>query len=201
LKACEYSKYLSAYVDTRLDDNMERMIKMHISHCTACNKELDQLHISHCTACNKELDQLRLIRQLCLGLTEEEIPSDLHPRIMNKVQNEKRTTRGKAYIKLITACATVIVLLFLMGRTAPMLNGSNIGNSKQIIQEYEDIVMIDPTADARSAEDMEMQDSAVKDDTKPYNLYLILKYGTGTALSLFVFFLLIRNVRFKKCKK
>jgi hypothetical protein len=186
LKACEYSKYLSAYVDTRLDDNMERMIKMHISHCTACNKELDQL---------------RLIRQLCLGLTEEEIPSDLHPRIMNKVQNEKRTTRGKAYIKLITACATVIVLLFLMGRTAPMLNGSNIGNSKQIIQEYEDIVMIDPTADARSAEDMEMQDSAVKDDTKPYNLYLILKYGTGTALSLFVFFLLIRNVRFKKCKK
>ena len=186
MKACEYSKYLSAYVDTRLDDNMERMIKMHISHCTACNKELDQL---------------RLIRQLCLGLTEEEIPSDLHPRIMNKVQNEKRTTRGKAYIKLITACATVIVLLFLMGRTAPMLNGSNIGNSKQIIQEYEDIVMIDPTADARSAEDMEMQDSAVKDDTKPYNLYLILKYGTGTALSLFVFFLLIRNVRFKNKNK
>ena len=81
-----------------------------------------------------------------------------------------------------------------------MLNGSNIGNSKQIIQEYEDIVMIDPTADARSAEDMEMQDSAVKDDTKPYNLYLILKYGTGTALSLFVFFLLIRNVRFKNVK-
>ena len=80
MKACEYSKYLSAYVDTRLDDNMERMIKMHISHCTACNKELDQL---------------RLIRQLCLGLTEEEIPSDLHPRIMNKVQNEKGQPAGK----------------------------------------------------------------------------------------------------------
>ena len=71
MNSCEYSKYLSDYIDRQLTPKQEIMLEEHLPFCSDCKNEWEEL---------------TMLKKACSNLSEEQPHPSLHRRVMLKVQ-------------------------------------------------------------------------------------------------------------------
>ncbi|HHU49525.1 MAG: anti-sigma factor family protein [Caldicoprobacterales bacterium] len=204
MNSCEYSKYLSDYIDRQLTPKQEIMLEEHLPFCSDCKNEWEEL---------------TMLKKACSNLSEEQPHPSLHRRIMLKVQRLNKPVSRITWVKQIGASMAAVVLLFLIGKGVSGIIGY-AGRDLQVKLEQENTVMSAPEAESPAEESsvIDMQAAAkvneelsgVKADSSKdekqetvssnnafFDIPVFVKYGIGAALLLVFAFFLIKLLRLK----
>ena len=84
MNSCEYSKYLSDYIDRQLTPKQEIMLEEHLPFCSDCKNEWEEL---------------TMLKKACSNLSEEQPHPSLHRRIMLKVQRLNKPVSRITWVK------------------------------------------------------------------------------------------------------
>jgi len=188
LKVCEFSKYLSDYLENQLDEKKKLILKKHILTCSSCENELGEL---------------QLIREFFANLPEEDMSPFLHRRIMTKVRQQTRYIhmRKKIWFQRIAVCLSILALVFLLGRSFSDINVNTCKYMHEIQDEKENLIITSPSENTiLSAEETVSSDSAAGRNTgnevRMKNIFLLMLYGCPVLL-FFIFYFLVKMVKSK----
>ena len=101
MRQCEYKKYLSDYLDNRLNPLQESQVEEHLPLCHSCKEEWEEL---------------KRLKKLCAILPEEELPHGLHQRILYQIKIPKKHARNYTWIQRVAVPLAAALLIFIAGK-------------------------------------------------------------------------------------
>ncbi len=100
MKKCKTTKLIERYINGELNDKQNSMVKSHLKNCPICQEEFKKLSM---------IDEF-------LGMySDEDLPSFLNSKVLNKISSEEKKVNKKFGFLNIIPVAASFIAAFIFG--------------------------------------------------------------------------------------
>lgn len=213
MNACEFSSYLSDYLDRQLNLRQKSMLEDHLPLCNYCRTQLEEY---------------MQLKRVCTNLPVEEMPAGLHQRIMVQVKRQNKFTGSTSWIQRVAVPLAAVIILFIIGKAGYFIIGNTSRDTRSTL-ERENMIMAIPESNSPSSAvhdempanntEMENSDKLADDITEDsiknsevevssneegfstgqiFNMPRSVRLGIGAALLLVCTFFIIKVIKLKR---